>query len=303
MNICKFIALILFVVGCNVSGEGNITINANSNPSQDSSNTDTNNSSDIASDTTSNGPDSSTDSNTSNTESSSTESSSSEIFIDFEDSGYDSHFTASSYPSTSDFINDRQVFSSFFGNNSSECKTIVYRDHGGCKHTSISTFNLPISVEFEFQVVDPYWTGTIIGLLFYQDDGSETYDQYGKVSSGNNFLDLYWWYSYTISTSPYNYVQFIEGKGLLSSINRNTDLTLGNQGKIKFEVDALGNYTLTYTKYDSSKSATGDVTYSGQLSSLPQNFKIQIYQDNYYRTGTSYGIGQYTYIDNIKIIE
>lgn len=290
------LSLIIIMSSC-VSNEGGINISTA--PVQEASPNDNPDGS------AGNSPDGSSENN----------SSSSITLIDFEDqTSYATHFDLS-YNDGSYFTANFNVANSLLGSNTVECVTSLNtRIVGGCIHTTKNTYNLPITVEFEFHAPDPYWTGTKVGISFFQDDGSQGLDTaYGVVTSGNNALGFYWFDSYIDSLGIPYYSRFIEGYGQLSGIDPRDDVSLGDQGKMKIDIDATGNWQVTFTKYDTNKSIVGTLTHTGTLSTLPTNFKIQIYQSSYSNTSRSdggdtilsapYNHGQYTYIDNISIDE
>ena len=317
------ILIILFLVSSCIKNEGDITVIAKV-PSNDQSNDQLDDTSENSNNNPSSqtepeevsstpNPESTPEENSSSSESSSSESSSSDpsssssssqVLIDFEDSTTYGENFVTSYKSSSYFSASFGVDNTLLGSKTVKCTTVLNsRTRGSCIHTSTQTFNLPITVEFEFYVESSYFTGSKVGLSFYQDDGSQGYDaNYNFVNSGTNALAFYWQNRYNSALGIPWYSRYIEGFGQLSSIDPTQNINLGDQGKINLDIDAVGNWTLTYDKYDTSKNITATETYTGTLSTLPSNFKLQIFQGNYSNTSRSdTGNGQYSYLENIII--
>lgn len=71
------------------------------------------------------------------------------------------------------------------GSKAGKCiNTYNSQSTGACVHTSIDTFNFPIKIEFEFFSDEPYYTGTKIFLVLFEDDQNTIFNSRGQVTGG-----------------------------------------------------------------------------------------------------------------------
>lgn len=166
-----------------------------------------------------------------------------------------------------------------------------------CYQESNDTFNLPITIQFDFAFKNIWYTESGLGLCLYDTVDSFNSKYTGWPTSGSNLAGIFWRHTYgSLGTGSLpasdNRTYNIYGTGLLSNIlYYRTDQKIADKGKIKLEIDANGAYTYSFLATDGSLLNSQ----SGTLVSLPTNFKIRFIQ-------TNYGNGYSNYIDNIKII-
>ena len=69
-------------------------------------------------------------------------------------------------------------------------------------------------------------------------------------------------------------------------------------GKMKIEVDASGAFIITYTEYDISGAYLDEHSTTGQMTTVPTDFYIELHQLS---SPTQNGVVRKSFIDNLKI--
>lgn len=181
----------------------------------------------------------------------------------------------------------------------------------GCYQESIDTFNLPITIEFDFVIKNAWYKVAGVGFQIYESAATFSNNLTGVVSTGEKLGSVGWHYSYNLSdgvADSYNSNNtfFVVTDGILGRyLYYRTDQRIDSQGSLKLEIDVDGNFTSSFIATDGTLIDSR----SGVLSELPLNFKIRFYQtlygsgSNHYKRYVNFPSlsGYSNVIDNITI--